>query len=238
MTVASGAPILAVPTGGCIASRPRREGLYDSEAFVQGGYVSTFSLFQNTRKFQDPAWPYPKIFGLDTNLIGNGGSIPRGHYLRVSGAQLYVSRRTTQLLTASGLDNKRMIFDGSYWQLLLGSTPYLFTPTFQVPAGTGISGPVSTTELNLTAGDVQMGWQVCTVYKDLTIPGKVRKALGAGCGQTPTGFKEIRVPRIPIEFAETESFTVNITFPVRPTISGQLFMTCYLVSIYLKPLAG
>ncbi len=226
------APVLTVPTGGPIACRPRREGLYDSEAFVAAGSVTTFSLFQNTRTFQDSAAsPSNKTFGLDTNLIGNGGSIPRGHYLRVFGAQLYVSRRTTQLLTAAGLDNKRQIFDGSYWQLLLGSTPYLFTPTWQVPAGTGISGPVSTTEASLTAGDVQMGWQVCTCYKDLTVPGKIRK-------QTPTGTKEMRVPRIPIEFAETESFTVNITFPVRPTITGTLYMTCYLVAIYLKQLAG
>jgi len=224
------APVLTVPQGGPIACRPRREGLYDTEAFVAAGVVTTFSLFQNTRTFAEAA-AGAKQFGLDTNLIGNGGSIPRGHYLRVFGAQLYMSRRTAQVLTAAALDNKRALFDSSYWQLLLGSTPYLFTPTFQVPGGTGISGPVSTTEPALTAGDVQMGWQVCTCYKDLTVPGKIRK-------QTPTGVKEMRVPRIPIEFAETESFTVNITFPARPTITGTLYMTCYLVSIYLKPLAG
>ena len=224
------APVLTVPIGGPIACRPRREGLYDSEAFVGTGTVTTFSFFQNTRTFDDPA-AGSKDFGIDTNLIGNGGSIPRGHYLRVFGAQLYTSYREAQPLSAASLDWKRQIYDSSYWQLLLGSTPYLFTPTFQVPGGTGISGTVSTTEVGITAGDVQMGWQVCTAYKDLTVPGKIRK-------QTPTGVQEIRVPRIPIEFAETESFTVNITFPVRPTITGTLYMTVYLVSIYLKPLAA
>jgi hypothetical protein len=224
------APVLTVPQGGPIAARPRRENLYDSEAFTAAGTVTTFSFFQNTRTFSEAA-AGAKQFGLDTNLIGNGGSIPRGHYLRVFGSQLYMSRRGTTVLTATALENKRQLFDASFWQLLLGSTPYLFTPTWQVPAGTGISGPVSTTEVGITAGDVQMGWQVCTCYKDLTVPGKIRK-------QTPSGVKEMRVPRIPIEFAETESFTVNITYPVRPSITGTLFMTCLLVAIYLKPLSG
>ena len=223
------APVLTVPQGGPIAARPRREGLYDTEAFVGAGTVSTFPLFQNTRSFAETA-AGTKQQGLDTNLVGNGGSIPRGHYLRVFGANLYQTRRAAIVNTAAGYDNKRALAESSYWRLLLGSTPYLDTPTQQVPAGTGLSGPLSTTEAG-TFGDVQMGWPICTCYRDLTVPGKIRK-------QTPQGVREVRVPRIPIEFAETESFSVNVIFPIRPTITGTIFMTCYLVSIYLKPLAG
>jgi hypothetical protein len=225
------APVITVPQGGPIAARPRRENLYDSEAFVQGGTVSSFPLFQNTRAFAETS-AGNKVANLDTNLIGNGGSIPRGHYLRVFGMQFYLTRRGTANLTAAGIDDKRKLFDASYTQLLLGSTPYLNASTFKVPGGTGLSGPVATTETGITSGDVQMGWPICTCYFDLTVPGKIRK-------QTPQGVKEMRVPRIPIEFAETESFGVTVTYPTRPTItSGTIYMTLTLVSIYLKPLAG
>jgi hypothetical protein len=230
------APVLTVPSGGPIAARPRREGLYDTEAFAQAGAVTTLPLFQNTRSFADPV-AGTKNFGLDTNLVGNGGSIPRGHYLRVFGAQLYQSERAAPPTTGNGFDDFRKLPESSYWQLLLGSTPYLYKPTQQIPAGTGLIGPLSTGQAGLTTGAVQMGFPVCTCYADLTVPGKIRK-------QTQQGVKEIRVPRIPIEFAETESFAVNITFPnataLRATmvVGSTMYMTCYLVSIYLKPLAG
>src|SRR5579885_464684 len=226
------APVLTVPQGGPIAARPRREGLYDTEAFVGAGTVTQFPFFQNTRQFAETS-AGTKQQGLDTNLVGNGGSIPRGHYLRVFGAQTYVSRRTAAVLTSGNVTDKKKIWEMSYWTLLLGSTPYLNTQTVRVMSGTGLSGTLAgVQDPAITAGDVTMGWPICTCYYDLTVPGKIRK-------QTPKGMKEIRVPRIPIEFAETESFQVNITYPVRPTgVTGTLYMTCYLVSIYLKPLAG
>ncbi len=145
---------------------------------------------------------------------------------------MYITRRGAQLLTGAGLEDKRKLWDGAFWTLLLGSTPYLNAQLNRVPSGTGISGALATTEV-ATAGDLTMGWPICTCYFDLTVPGKIRK-------QTPKGIKEVRVPRIPIEFAETESFAVNVTYPVRPVIttSTTLFLESSLVSIYLKPLAG
>jgi hypothetical protein len=232
------APVLTVPQGGPIAARPRREGLYDTEAFLQAGTVNAFPFFQNTRTFAEVT-AGNKTTGLDTNLVGNGGSIPRGHYLRVFGANMYWSYRGAATMAGNGarFDDKRKICESSFWRLLLGSTPYLDTPTPQVPAGTGVFGPLATGEAATSVGDVQFGWPICTCYRDLTVPGKIRK-------QTPQGVKEIRVPRIPIEFAETESFTVVVSVPgsvaVRAAqVAGTtVFMTCYLVSIYLKPLAG
>ena len=224
------APVLTVPQGGPIAARPRREYLYDSEAFVGAGTVTVFPLFQNTRSFAEVS-AGTKQQGLDTNLVGNGGSIPRGHYLRVFGTQMYMTRRQTAALTASAITEKSKLWDMAYWTLLLGSTPYLNTQLNRVPSGTGLAGSLATTEA-VTAGDVTMGWPICTCYFDLTVPGKVRK-------QTAKGVKEIRVPRIPIEFAETESFAVNVTYPTRPTaVAGTIYLESTLVSSYLKPLAG
>jgi hypothetical protein len=223
------APVLTVPQGGPIAARPRREGLYDTEAFTAAGAVTTFPFFQNTRQFAETA-AGTKVPGLDTNLVGNGGSIPRGHYLRVFGAQAYISYRQLNINAASFVEGKVRMWDTAFFRLLLGSTPYLDTPFNRVVSGTGLSGSLATSAA-VTIGDVQMGWPICTCYYDLTVPGKIRK-------QTPRGTKEIRVPRIPIEFAETESFTVNVTFPTRPTVTNDSRMQVYLVSIYLKPLAG
>jgi hypothetical protein len=225
------APILKVPAGGAIAARPRREKLYDTEAFTAAGTVTTFPFFQNTRAFAD-AGAGTKVQGLDTNLVGNGGSIPRGHYLRVFGAQSYITKRQVQDLTNVNIVGKTKLWDMAFFRLLLGSNPYLDTQFNQIVTGTGLSGVLSTSEV-LTAGDVQMGWPVATCYYDLTVPGKIRKQGRNGV------VREVRVPRIPIEFAETESFTVNVVYPTRPTaLTGTTFIQIYLVSIYLKPLAG
>jgi hypothetical protein len=224
------APVLTVPQGGPIAARPRREYLYDSEAFVGAGTVTVFPFFQNTRSFADTS-AGTKTQNLDTNLVGNGGSIPRGHYLRVFGTQMFITRRQTAALVPAAITEKNQLWDMAYWTLFLGSTPYLNTQLNRVPSGTGMAGTLATSEVAL-AGDVTMGWPICTCYFDLTVPGKIRK-------QTAKGVKEIRVPRIPIEFAETENFSVQVTYPTRPTpIAGTLFLESTLVAIYLKPLAG
>jgi hypothetical protein len=231
-----GAPILTVPQAGQVAARPRRENLYDTQGYATG--VTTLPFFQNTATWADTtvgaaATSYTaKQFGLDTNLVGNGGSIPRGHYLRVFGMQLYMTRRNATPTTSLQIvEQSRKMIDAGFMVLLLGTTPYLYASIFDIPAGTGLQGPVSTTQTGVCSGSVQSGWPSCTCFRDLTVPGKIKKTVN---GVT----KEIRVPRIPIEFAETENFAVNLTYPTLPTVTGAIFMVITLVSIYLKPLAG
>lgn len=150
------APVVSVPQGGQVLSRPRKEGLFDSEKILAASTTQTlYTFFLSTRTFSDSNASGTKIFQYDTNLIGNGGSIPRGHYLRVFGVQLYLTRRDVQNLTAQALDDKRKIIDSSTWRLLLGSTPYMDVPTNKIPSGTGMTGAVATTENNLTIGEWQ-----------------------------------------------------------------------------------
>lgn len=217
------APIVQVPVGGPIGGRPRREGLWDTEVFRQAGTTTTYSFFKNTTTMTDGG--AAKVYGFDTNLVGNGGSVPRGHYLYVFGANDILTRRETAALTAAGIDDKRKLFESGSWAFYLGSTLYLLAPTTMVPSGTGICGPVSTTENNLTAGDVQLGWQVRSNFFDLTVP-------------TP------KSPRQPIGLAETENFSVQIQYPNAATLrtnmvsSASINQQVYLTSIYVKPLAG
>jgi len=240
------APIVSVPVAGPVGARPRREGLYDTEIFSAAGTNTSYTFFKNTSVFSDSSAGGSKTPGLDTNLVGNGGSVPRGHYLYVYGCNHFVSRRGVGLNNiaagsqAAALDDKRKIIEAAWWRFSLASTPYLDAPLPFVPAGVGMMGQVSTTETNTTSGDWNQGWPVRTNYFDLTVPGSVKVPQ-----QTPQGvvMKEVKVPRLPIGLAETENFSTQVNFAVRPTIfatapANILFQQQYLVSIYLKPLSG
>ena len=230
---AAGAPVVTVPPSYAVAARPRNFFQYDSQGMFGGSPVNVFPFFQDSTGFVDVGLGH-KRFGLDTNMVGPGGALSRGYYFRVFCMSVYMTRRGTQALTAAAISDKQRMWDMGYVTFLMGSTPYLYAPLQKMPSRTGLTGPLSTTEPLLTAGDVQMGWPICTACYDLTVPGKIRK-------QTPEGVKEIRVPRIPIEFAETESYQVNITYPVLPNtppIVGTVFMQVMLGGIMLQPLSG
>jgi hypothetical protein len=247
------APIVSVPVAGPVGARPRREGLYDTEVFTAAGTTTTYVFFKNTSAFSDSAAAgfsgSSKTPGLDTNLVGNGGSVPRGHYLYVYGANHVVSRRQNRLQAftnaagdqARALEDKRMVIESAWWRFSLASTPYLDAPLIFVPAGVGMFGTVATTETAITVGDWQSGWPVRTNYFDLTVPGSVKVPQ-----QGPGGvvMKEVKVPRLPIGLAETENFSTQINYVNRPSIVAApagiagVFQQQYLVSIYLKPLSG
>ena len=220
------APVMTVPPGYPIAARPRREDVYDTALAGQG----TLVFFQGA-PFAGGS-PPPKFPGLDTNFIG--ASLPRGHYLRVFGAQAYITRRQTAVLTGASVNLKMQLWDMAFFRLLMGSTPYLDAPLWRVPSGTGMTGALATGEVvPVTAGACmqQMGMPICTCYLDLTVPGKIRK-------QTPRGVQTVSVSRIPIEFSETESFAVNVVYPTVPAIVGAIpRIQIVLKSIWLKPLA-
>ena len=236
-----GAPVTLVPQGGRILSRPRREGLYDQEPFLAASTTITeYNFFNNTRTTSDSSGT-AKVAELDTNLIGAGGSVTRGYYVRIFGVCLYLTRRGTARLTAAGMDDKRKIVDASWVVLKLGSTPYMFIPTHRIPAGANLAGLLSTTENNTTAGDVQNSVPM-QPFLDLTTPGKrkIRKKVKLPNGQIAVKEVEKFDPRIPLEFGETENFTFALKFSTRPTIttSDTINMVMYLPSIFLKPLAG
>lgn len=233
------APVTVVPQGGRILSRPRREGMYDTEQFRAASTTVTEYIFLNsTRQFTDSN-AGNKVSELDTNIVGAGGGVTRGYYVRIFGACLYLTRRGTALLTAAGCDDKRKIVDASWCVLKLGQTPYMFIPTHRVPAGARMSGQISTTENNLTAGDVQQEVPGAS-FLDLTTPGKrkIRKKVKLADGKVGVQEVEKFDPRIPLEFGETENFTWSLKFNTRPTIttSDIVNMVLYLPSIFLKPL--
>lgn len=292
------APVLAVPMGGPIASRPRRENVFDKEflfPLVLGGTAHTLRFFQNTTQFTDTdlAGIVGKPAGT-TNMLANG-SFPRGNYFRCFGLQSYVSPGQSTASSAAILDDVRKIIDTGYIQFLFGSTPYMDIPFHRVPFGTGLTGPVSTAQVATTFGAYSQGVPLNSCYFDLTVPTVVRQkhepkkvcirgrdgkplnvpvvngaptkaaldkvvaALAPGAGDADkakaaveasariaeavkaASVREVRVPRAPVEFAETESFAVNLTFPQRPPLAATAFgwlIEMNLVGIWLKPLAA
>lgn len=227
------ATVVRVPQGGAVAARPRRENYFDAENRLGANSVLTLPFFNDARTMTDGG--AAKVQGLHTNQLGQGGQVPRGHFLRVFGLQSYYTFGDNAITSNARLEAKRRVVDTAWFEFNLGSTPFLKNPLHRVPAGTGFCGPMATTENNVTIGDVQVGWPVATNYYDLTVPGKVKVAMPDGT------IREQRMPRIPLEFAETESFTVDIKWNTSPTglASGTtLILMLSMVSIYLKPLAG
>ncbi len=226
------APVLVSPQRNRVAARPRCEALYDTEAFTSAGTTTTFQLFQDSHHFQEFTSLFKTKTYLDTNQVGPGGSLPEGHYFRWFSFCSSLTYRVASITSAQSIDNKRMLWDSAFVQLMLGSTPYATIPFYRVTGGPGLIGPLSTGEPGITVGDIQMGWPDCCCCYDVTVPGTVRK-------NTPQGVKDIRCPRVPIEFAETESFGINIVFPTRPVIfTTPIFMTIRMNGVFLKPLAA
>jgi hypothetical protein len=221
------APVLVVPPSYPIAARPRAGGLFDTEVFAPASSISSYFYFQSTWSFLEPGFGRKTL--LDTNFPGVGGSLPRGYYFRWFGLQSYLSQRQNQPTTAAEYDDVRKLASSSYTQIMLGATPYM---TIQgiVDSGTGLTGPLTSGE-PLTIGSVQLGWPSAACYADFTVPALIRR-------QTSRGVEVVRVPRVPIELAETESFAVNLTFPERPGVTNPIWITLRMRGVTLKPLAA
>ena len=221
------APVLSVPPSYPIAARPRRSSFYDTEVFTAASTISFYSFFQSATTFLQPGFGHKTP--LDTNYPGPGGSLPRGYYFRWFGLQSYLSQRQIPTTTAAEYDAIRAIVNCSYAQVMLGQTPYMTLPG--VPeAGTGLMGPLASGE-PVTIGGIQQGWPTPQNYVDLAVPGTIQK-------HTPRGVVTVRVPRVPIELAETESFGVNVVFPTRPSVTNPVYITLSMIGIKLKPLTA
>ncbi len=224
-----GAPVITVPQAQPIAARPRCEALYDTELYRGFSAVTLYPFFSNNQNFIDPSGASNKSL-LDTNML-ESGQLPRGHYFRWFGLQSYLSLRSFIPMTAAAIEGKRQLMDSAFASILLGPTPYLYVPFTQVHAGTGLNGPLSTGQAGLTVGDTQIGWGLCCCGKDMTVPAQGKKP-------TPQGVKLVRVPRVPIEFAETENFVINLNVPQKAALPANIFVTLNMLGVYLKPLAA
>lgn len=103
--------------------------LWDREVHPRDGTITHFPFFQNTRTFAAPM-AGSKNWGLDTNLVGQGGSLVPGNSMAVTGISLFLDGYTGPLSP----ELRRELVD------VVGSTSYL---DFRVGAAQGLIIPAS-----------------------------------------------------------------------------------------------
>jgi hypothetical protein len=151
--------IISVPTCGPIAARPRREALFDRNLIPPT--VEVVKFFENTREHPNRT---SKDYLSDTNLVGNGGSIPRGHYFSAYSFSLVAD--------ASMPDHiYNEIHDKGVIRLMLGSTPYAHYPVRQC-----LTRDATREMINLT------------------IPGKIKKPVPSASGTVMKDVAVPRIP--------------------------------------------
>ena len=74
-------PVLTIPATQNIASRPRKESVYDTEGVLStAAHPTEVVLFRDFASFQNTGLALTKRFGRDTNAVGRSG-LPKAQHL-------------------------------------------------------------------------------------------------------------------------------------------------------------
>lgn len=217
-----GFPVVPILPEGEIATRPRRNSVYDTEAYNDAvAAPSKLTLFRNFQDFQEASVSLnPKVLGRDTNLSGPGGSLGKGDVLHWYSVTLPWSARGGNLSNAANVVffeevvRLRMM---SWFTFRFGSTPYIQCQCDEIPQGVGV-------------------YQVMTTHPTTTVFPAANTKL---CKQNAY---DVTVRGQPSTITDLETFAVDIEkvtgapFAISPTI--ETFVTCHLNGIYLKGIRG
>lgn len=139
-------PIVTIPKQGPIATRPRREALFDTEGWPSTGgntISAKKSLFVNATSFAQ-TMGLSKIKGRDHNMDGMNGLLPKGQMFHWYGWRLKIRPMSTPMAPTSSttpmsvFDIIRQIKETTWSSFYFGSSSlYLQLQTWQLPGGTG-----------------------------------------------------------------------------------------------------
>lgn len=213
-------PVVSLPDQGPIATRPRRQGAYDTEAYNDAAVPAKVTLFRNFTAFQEANVSLTKTYGRDVNLQGPGGSLAKGDYLHWYATNLMFSVRGANLTTAANavsfeeMVRLRMLL----WHTFsFGETPYIRCQADEIPQGFGV-------------GTVQTTHPTITVYAPAT--GRL----------TRQNAYDVTINGFPVEISDLESFKVDLetttAAPAALTPTNEIFVTNYLRGTYLKGIRG
>ena len=224
--------VTPIPAIGSVATRPRKESLFDTEGQNNGVAIGAqLTLFQNFTTFATAGLAQTKTFGRDTNLTGAGGQLPKAHHFLWYGLRHKIRALTADLgLEANfgiGEEMNRIRELGSL-QFIYGTTPYLITQLDEHPSGVGpqyvnIVGALAAGATAANAAfSLPNGVPVRSNYYDVSVVDK------------NTGMAS------PQEISEVESFKVQLDFAADtlPTPTVELYHTSVLVGVYLKGITG
>ena len=214
-------PVVTLPDRGQIQTFPRRNGIYDTEAYNDAVAVpAKLTLFQNFTAFQVANISLTKTFGRDTNMNGPGGSLAKGDYMHWYAINLPFSARGANLTTSANavvfeeIARLRMLL---WFTFRFGETPFVRCQADEVPQGVGVPR-VMTTHPTTTVFAVENTKCDRDAYYDVTTNGW------------------------PTEITDLETFGVDLetttAAPAAFTPTVELFPSCYLQGTWLKGIRG
>lgn len=216
-------PIVSIPRQGPIATRPRREQLWDTEGYADATAVpARLEIYRNTATYASTALGIgtAKVKGIDHNLDSRGGQLPKGQAMHVYGWALRHYANNGNTFGAAAVvvwDEIRRIRELTWasW-LFSNSSVYITVPTNQIPAGCAETTGRFTTHNATTIIGEDSDAQRSNIY-DVTMNG------------------------VPTELCELETFSVlveaggDITMP-SPT--QDIFVTNVFKGILFKGIQG
>ena len=215
-------PVVSVPATTNVASRPRKESIYDTEPVLAGAaHPAEVRLFNDFGQFGlAPVAPIAltKVRGRDTNLGGRNGLEKAQHFFWFAATHSIQVRNNDIAQTVANqtiYDAIRQIRELASWQFIFTDTPYITQPLSALPSSEGPQF-LSTTHNAITVPSV-LSWGVPHRSNDFSV----------------------QIMNRPVEITELETFSVLISLQQgAPTPVVNLFHQTHLRGIRLKGITG
>lgn len=214
-------PVVSIPQVGPIATRPRRESIYDTEGWNSGSVVSgKITVFRNATNFANTSLALSKKKGRDVNIDGAGGQLPKGQMFHMYGITNKIRPYNVPLFTQAPIatiDVMRQIRETMWWSFYFGSSArYVTVPLWQIPEGSSFVGMYTQWNNSTVVGPPQDLERINNF--DMTLNG------------------------VPTEIGELESFFVDIESnyagTTGPTPAVDLYNSVVLKGILFRGIQG
>lgn len=214
-------PIISIPQAGRIATRPRRESIYDTEGYQDATAIPVrLEIYKNSQTFSNANLGIgtAKVKGRDHNLDGRGGALPKGTMFHWYGWCMKHFPMNGNTFGAASLviwDEIRRIREVTWTSFQFGgSNTYIQVPTWQIPEGAAaICGRFTTN--NATT------------------------MIGEGTSASRQDNYDVTLNGVPTEIGELESFSVLVEAgPSTPSPTQDVFVCSVLKGISFKGIQG
>lgn len=215
-------PIVTIPEQGAIATRPRRQPLYDTEGDNNAVAIqSELPIFINFTQFYTASLAFgpSKVKGRDHNMDSGGKSLSKGDYHHWYAVTCPVSARTAGLTTAANaptFEEIHRIRQARWFVFKFGETPFIRAQLDEVPGGVGTR-------------------EVYTSHSGVT----VYPTLSSHLSRRENRY-DVTLDGYPTEITDLESFYISLFSDsgFQPTPTNELYWSPHLWGTLLKGIRG